>query len=102
VVVDVKAGKWEKSEWMDLGHGFEASRSAHEKFGCKLRHKGKEIGSFQCGPHTAKTAPGYIALAAEYGQERRFMPQCVAVWSAAREEWETIKMYPTAVLGWVK
>jgi len=102
---DVAKRTWAKYEWHDLGHGFEASWERDAKFGHKLRHKGKEIGWFSCWPHDARTAPGYLALPAERGQERAFRPQCVAVWSVATGEWtaleyESLGLDPVA--GWVK
>jgi hypothetical protein len=91
-----------KSEWQDLGHGFEASRDRHEKFGYKLRHNGKEFASINCWPHTAKTAPGLLAVEARYGQDAFGQAECAAVWSVAVGEWQTVKLWPNCLVGWVK
>src|SRR5207248_1965192 len=85
--IDVAKKTAEKYEWYDLGHGFESSWERHELFGYRLRYKGKEIGWLWCWPFWAKTAPGYLALTANYGQERQARPECVAAYSAATGEW---------------
>jgi hypothetical protein len=100
--IDVEKKTAAKSEWQDLGHGFEASWERQPKFGHKLRHNGKEFGSINCWPHTAKTAPGLLALEAQYGQDEFRQPECVAVWSVDVGEWQTVKLWPNCVVGWVK
>jgi hypothetical protein len=100
--LDLAKKTFAKAEWQDLGHGFEVSLERQPKFGYKLRHNGKEFGSINCHPHTAKTAPGLLALEAQYGQDEFRQPECVAVWSVDVGEWQTVKMWPNSVVGWVK
>jgi hypothetical protein len=100
--IDVEKKKWAKSEWHDLGHGFEASRERQPKFGYKLRHNGKEFAQINCWPHTARTAPGILAVEAQFGQEEFGQPECVAVWTVEVGEWQTIKLWPNCIVGWVK
>ncbi|MCI0699503.1 MAG: hypothetical protein L0241_00260 [Planctomycetia bacterium] len=103
--IDFAKKTWAKYEWLDLGHEFDASCENHQKFGRKLRYKGKEIGWFHCWPHDAKTVPGYLALPAASGQERVFSPKCVAVWSATTGEWTSLEYESLGldpVVGWVK
>jgi hypothetical protein len=101
-LIDVEKKTATKYEWLDLGHGFEASRARLPKFGHKLRHNGKEFASINCRPDTAKTAPGLLAVEAQYGQEEFRQPECVAVWSIEVGEWQTLKMWPNCIVGWTK
>lgn len=101
-LIDVEKKNATKSEWFDLGHGFEASWTSLPKFGHKLRHNGKEFASINCWPHTAKTAPGLLAVEARYGQQESGEPECVAVWSVDAGEWQTLKMWPNCIVGWNK
>jgi hypothetical protein len=91
-----------KSEWQDLGNGFEASWERDEKFGHKLRHNGKEFAQVNCWPYHAKTAPGLLALEARFNQGAFGEAECVAVWSVEVGEWQTVKMWPNCVVGWAK
>jgi hypothetical protein len=100
--IDVDKKEWAKSEWQDLGHGFEASWDRHAKLGHKLRHHGKDIGPLVCWPHTARTAPRLLALEASYQQDTFVQPECIAVYSTASGTWQTHKMWPNSVVGWVK
>ena len=100
--IDVEKKTATKSEWQDLGHGFEAHRARQPKVGYRLRHNGKEIGPLNCWPHTARTAPGLLAVEAQYGQEDFAQPECVGVWSADVGEWQSVKLWPNCVVGWVK
>ena len=100
--IDAEKKTFAKSEWQDLGHGFEASIGRQPKFGYKLRHNGKEFASINCHPYHAKTAPGLLAVLAQYGQDEFQQPECVAVWSVDVGEWQTVKMWPNSVVGWVK
>ncbi len=101
-LIDVTKKTATKSEWRDLGHGFEASWERREKFGTKLRHNGKEFASVNCWPHTAKTAPGLLALEAKYGPDEFGGPECVAVWAVEVGDWQTLKLWPNSIVGWVK
>lgn len=104
VAYSINADKkeWAKYEWRDLGHGFEVSWHGQDKFGYQLRHNGKEFGSINCWPHTAHTAPGILALEAQFGQDVFGQPECVAVWAVEVGEWQTIKLWPNCIVGWVK
>ena len=101
-VIDPDKKTATKTEWFDLGHGFEASWTRVPKFGHKLRHNGKEFASINCWPHTARTAPGLLAVEAQYGQEEFRQPECVAVWSVDVGEWQTLKMWSNCIVGWAK
>jgi hypothetical protein len=100
--IDVAKKTATKSEWQDLGHGFEASWARQPKVGHRLRHNGKEIGPLNCWPHTARTAPGLLAVEAQYGQEDFAQPECVGVWSVDVGKWQSVKLWPNCVVGWVK
>lgn len=99
--VDVEKKTAVKYEWHDLGHGFEVSWQPQDKSSYKLRHNGKEIGSLICWPHTAKTAPGLLALEAQ-SAKKGLQVDCVAVWSVEVGKWQTLKLWPNSVVGWVK
>jgi hypothetical protein len=100
--IDVEKKTATVSEWRDVGHGFEIAWERHEKFGHKLRHNGKEFGSINCWPYTARTAPGLLAVEARYDQEPFGQPECVAVWSVDVGEWQTVKLWPNSIVGWIK
>jgi hypothetical protein len=100
--IDMEKKTATKSEWHDLGHGFEASWERQPKFGHKLRHNGKEFAQINCWPHTARTAPGILALESQFGQDAFGQPECVAVWAVEVGEWQTIKLWPNCIVGWVK
>jgi hypothetical protein len=101
-VIDVEKKTARVSEWQDVGHGFEIAWEKQEKFGHKLRHNGKEFGSINCWPYSARTAPGLLALEARYDQEWFGQAECVAVWSVDVGEWQTIKLWPNDIVGWMK
>jgi hypothetical protein len=100
--IDVTKKEWAESKWRDLGHGFEASWEWHNKLGYRLRHNGKEFAWINCWPHTAKTAPGLLAISAKHGQDGGGPPECVAVWSVDVGEWQTLKVWPNCLVGWIK
>lgn len=100
--IDLATKSGEKSEWMDLGNGFESSYEPDKEDRYKLRYQGKEIGPFQCLPGTAKTAPGYIALGFGTNPGR---PDRVSVWFAATREWTSLDYDPLdsgSIVGWIK
>lgn len=104
--IDVAKKTAERSEWQSLGHGFEAAWKRDDKLGHKYRHNGKDIGQFHCWPGTAKTVPGYIALAVSKTENGTFhASRRVAVWSTATGEWATKEyewLTPDSILGWLK
>lgn len=90
-----------KYEWRDLGHGFEASWAAEERLHT-FRLNGKKIGTFNAMPHTAKTAPGLLAVEARVKGDDIGPPDWVAVWTTASGEWQSLKLWPNSLVGWVK
>jgi len=99
--VDVEKKTAAKYEWHDLGHGFEVSWQPQGKLSYKFRHNGKEIGSLDCWPHTARTAPGLLALEAQ-SDKKGLQADSVAVWCAEAGKWQNLKLWPNSVVGWVK
>jgi hypothetical protein len=100
--IDAQKKTATKAAWRDVGHGFEIAWEGQDKLGHKVRHNGKEIGWINCLPHTARTAPGLVALEARYGQDALGQSECVAVWSVEVGEWQTIKLWPNCIVGWIK
>lgn len=104
-LLDLEKKTATKSEWRDLGHGFEVGWQWHNKLGYRFRHNGKEFAWINCWPHTGHTphtAPGLLAVAAKPGQDGGGPPECLAVWSVDVGEWQTLKIWPNCLVGWVK
>jgi hypothetical protein len=100
--IDLATKLGEKSEWMDLGTGFESSYEPDKEDRYRIRYQGKQLGSLQCLPGTAKTAPGYLALGFGTNPGR---PDRVSVWFAATREWTSLDYEPLdsgSIVGWIK
>jgi hypothetical protein len=99
-VIEVGGRKWERCEWIDLGHGFEASWSSVEGR-YMMRYRGEEIGRCPCGPHRkgcVATADGLLAVIAVVSSRER-----VQVWSANGRIWSTLELDRiTSLIGWTQ
>ena len=97
--IDVAKKTAVKSDWKELGHGFE---TRNVKGRDELRYNGREIATSDELPFLdAKAAPGYLALHAWKGSAVGF----IAVWSAATGEWaksNDMRLGLGAVAGWIK
>jgi hypothetical protein len=115
--IDVAKKKWEKAQWLPLGHEFEysavpeiADESPYSKrVTVSLRHKGKDIGTSQSVWWTTHekprvvTADGYLAVIERVQQPGKAVPtDAVRVWSAATGQWQTLDAWADSVIAWVK
>jgi hypothetical protein len=95
-----------KTEWNNLGHGFEVSWEAGERSERTVRYNGKGIGRWSCWMSAAQTAPGYLAIPVNDRQAEDVTLQRVAVWSAATGDWTMLKLdgslTPRSIIGWIK
>jgi hypothetical protein len=112
-VIDTKAGTATELRWADLGHGFEASWKADEEGFHVVRHKGREIGKWKgypvgrtpTWPHDpirVATTADHIAIVTAADGSGEPDGDSVRVWSAATGEWTGLKLWPNALVGWVK
>ena len=103
--VDAKAGKWARTEWTNLGHGFQVSRAGSPKYTHTFRHNGRDIGSVLCFPDLpgrVSATAGHLAVTASTDGTGLASALSVRIWSAATGEWTTVKLPPNCLVGWVK
>jgi hypothetical protein len=101
--VDAKAKQWARTEWTNLGHGFQMSRAPNPKYTHTFRHNGRDIGTVQCHPwrdgHVAATKD-YLAVVV-IGERGVGATVAVRIWSASTRDWISVKLHPNCLVGWV-
>lgn len=111
--IDAKAAKAVACEWVDLGHGFEASWTANAKGLHVVRYNGREIGRWKgypegrdpTWPHDpirVATTTDHIAIVTAADGSGKPDGPSVRIWSTRSGEWTGLKMWPNALIGWHK
>lgn len=104
--IDVKAGKVAGYGWHQHGHGFDFSHDCDTNTGYTFRHKRAEIGSGFGAAYQLVTAEGHLAYVGwpkpKSGGHYGGSDEEVRIWSAVTQKWTAIRMWPEALVGWVK
>jgi hypothetical protein len=106
-LIDADGRTWERSEWVGLGHGFDASREARAG-GVTVRYRGREIGRCVVSPRARgyfATTDGHMAMMGVQDSRPAVRPGAyqVGVWSATTGEWVTLEPpWPAYLIGWTK
>lgn len=104
--IDVKAGKAVGYGWHQHGHGFDFSHACDSNTGYTFRHNGAEIGSGFGAAYQLVTAEGHLGYVGwpkpKSGGHYGGSDEEVRVWSAVTQKWTAHRMWPEALVGWVK
>lgn len=100
-VIDVDRRKAVPFDWLDLGHGFEASREPDGLGRHEVRREGQSIGRWKFSPHEAATAPRLIAFPFCLIGDNLGYPEGVLLWSPGTG-WQSAKLWPNDVVGWAE
>lgn len=94
------------TEWIDIGHGFEAAVIADNN-NFSIRYNGEYIGEAWFTYYYAKTAEGHLAVVSYYARERAAAAEGVKVWSNANNKWTAIDyespiwLLHGGLIGWI-
>jgi hypothetical protein len=99
-LIDPKEKRASLLQTYALGNGFEVSTIGSQEGLFSIFHDGKEIGKRNFCHDRAVTAPGLIAIPEVGPKENPNMPTDVAVWNAARNEWQSTSLNTECLVGW--
>lgn len=103
-LIDVSAKTWEESEYLSLGHGFEASWRPYGDPRYVIRHNGREIGLVRGQATTsgyASATDGFVAVIEERSGGR-IGGRGLQVYSSTTGNWTALDVPALTILGWVK
>jgi len=99
-LIDLKEKRASLLPTYAVGNGFEVSTAPDQQGLFSIFHDGKEIGKRNFRHDWAVIAPGLIAIPEVEPKGNPYMPTDVAVWNAARNEWQTTPLTVECLVGW--